>query len=65
MDKITDNLDGDLQGSKKFQPPDETLPPLAQLMQQSQISTTDVSNAKNTWIQDCPDDEFLNIIDAQ
>lgn len=65
MNKITPKLTPDLQSAAKFQPKQETLPPLAQLLQQARIETRDVTNALQTWVVDCPDGEYINLLEAE
>lgn len=65
MNNLNPKLTPDLQASEKFQPKQETLPSINQLMQQAQVSTTDVSNSVQTWVVDVPDDEYVNLLEAE
>jgi len=49
----------------KFQPKKETLKPLSELLKDSIIKLSDITDANEAWKQHCPDDEFKNLLEAE
>lgn len=48
-----------------FQPPHEDLPPLADLMDLADTTEEDVRAAADKWIENPPDEEFRNLLNAE
>jgi hypothetical protein len=61
---LTRSLSPRLTDSVKFQPKKETLKPLSELLRESAIKLSDVSDANEAWKSHCPDPEFKNLLEA-
>lgn len=51
--------------SEPFQPPHEDLPPLADLMELASVTQEDVQAAADKWLENPPDEEFRNVLNAE
>ena len=51
--------------TEKFQPPPEGLPPLADLMAIADVTEEDIQAAADKWVENPPDPDFQNILDAE
>lgn len=49
----------------KWQPPAETLPPLSELEAIATVRQSDVDNAVQQWKNDCPIEEFRDLVEAE